>query len=245
MESEPSLSEGTITEAESSAGVRVGIARLGDILQAPSHQAVSLDDRHQALSLWDGTALMPWPEQPRSVLVLAMHHPASEPALDWWQGNNTEGNRRLRALSESLKGWLRDEHNLGALPLPYHARRGGLFLKDAAVLAGLGIVGRNNLLLTPAWGPQVRLRCMLIQGDLQPTGPLAGFSPCETCDAPCQDACPQGAFQQGVYAREHCTIQMDLDQANARPEGARDEMGRKRLVTKYCRACELACPIGR
>lgn len=214
-------------------------------MQGPSHQVMALEDGHQALSLWDGTALMPWPEQPRSVLVLSLWHPASEPALDWWQRDNTAGNRRLQALSESLKGWLREEHSLGALPLPYHVSRGGLYLKDAAVLAGLGIVGRNNLLLTPEWGPQVRLRCMLIQGDLQPTGPLAGFFPCKGCDAPCQDACPQNAFQRGAFTRERCAIQMDLDEASARPEGTRDDAGRRGLVTRYCRACELACPVGR
>ena len=57
--------------------------------------------------------------------------------------------------------------DVSAYPLPYHVKKGGLFLKDAAVLSGLGIIGKNNLLLHPAWGPRIRLRSILMDGDGQ------------------------------------------------------------------------------
>jgi len=51
-------------------------------------------------------------------------------------------------------------------------------LKDAAVLAGLGCIGKNNLLLTPEYGSRVRLRAFTIDLVLPSTGPLP-FDPCE------------------------------------------------------------------
>ena len=168
----------------------------------------------------------------------------NEPRLDWWERGNTLGNRRLMDISESLKLWLWKEHGRDSLPLPYHVEKGGLFLKDAAVFSGLGIIGRNNLLLHPEWGPRIRLRSLLVEGDLQPTEPLEGFSPCETCDGFCQEACPVNAFPRGNYIRSICRIQIKADVENKVASGESDEGGSPILVIKYCRACELACPVG-
>jgi epoxyqueuosine reductase len=179
------------------------------------------------------------------VLVLGLPHPENDPRLDWWDRGNTNGNRRLMEISGSLKQWLRNEHNLGAQPLPYQVEWGGLFLKDAAVLAGLGIMGRSNLFLHPELGPQIRLRSILIEGDLETTGMVEGFSPCETCPDLCHQACPQNAFSSGVYHRPSCVTQLDTDRANKAPGGEIDENGNPILVIKYCRACELACPVGK
>jgi epoxyqueuosine reductase len=186
-----------------------------------------------------------WPPEARSVLVLGLCHPKKDPRLDWWDRGNTNGNRRLMEISESVKQWLRKEHNLGAYPLPYHVEWGGLFLKDAAVLAGLGIIGKGNLLLHPEWGPRIRLRSLLIEGDLRSNTPIEGFFPCETCDTLCQKVCPRNAFSSGAYHRPSCIAQMDADAANKAPGGEIDEKGKPILVIKYCRACELACPVGK
>ncbi len=123
----------------------------------------------------------------QTVLVLGLYHPEEDPRLDWWEHGDTRGNRRLRKISELLKQWLREEYDLNAYPLPYDVEKGGLFLKDAAVLAGIGIIGRNNLFLYPAWGPRIRLRSILLEGDLPTTEALDGFAPCETCDGFCQN----------------------------------------------------------
>jgi epoxyqueuosine reductase len=117
-------------------------------------------------------------------------------------------------------------------------------LKDAAVLAGLGIVGKSNLLLNPEWGPRIRFRFILIEGDLEPTKPIEGFFPCESCGEICHSACPQDVFSTGVYHRLSCIKQLNADIANKIPDGEVDEDGIPRLVIKYCRACEFACPVG-
>ena len=223
------MSTEIIEKAGSFSGIKAGIARLEDILNAPSYQVVPEGE-------WSE-----WPPDARSVLVLGLSHPEDNPRLDWWDGDNTLGNRRLVEICDSLRQWLKEEHGLSALPLPYHVERGGIFLKDAAVLAGLGIVGRNNLLLNPEWGPRIRFRSILIDEELEPSRPVAGFSPCDSCGEMCHEACPQDAFSTGVYCRPDCIVQMNSDEASKMPDG---ECGISRLVIKYCRACEFACPVG-
>jgi len=237
-----SLSTEIIVKAESFPGIKAGIARLEDILKAPSYQVVP--DGEWSTSLANEGTVTEWPPDAKSVLVLGLYHPEDNPQLDWWDGGNTMGNRRLKEISDSLKQWLKEEHGLSALPLPYHLEWGGLFLKDAAALAGLGIVGRSNLLLNPEWGPRIRFRSILIEGELEPTRPIEGFSPCESCGEICHSACPQNVFSTGVYYRPNCIAQLDADIANKMLDGEVGEDGIPRLVIKYCRACEFACPVG-
>jgi epoxyqueuosine reductase len=150
----------------------------------------------------------------------------------------------LRDISETLQQWFWEEHRLSAYPLPYHVEKGGLFLKDAAVFAGLGIIGRNNLLLHPEWGPRIRLRSILLEGELETTPLIENFSPCETCDRRCHKACPQHAFAAGTYSRSPCLLQMHADEAHKVLGKATDTKDTPRWVTTYCRTCEFACPIG-
>jgi len=66
--------------------------------------------------------------------------------------------------------------------LSYFIERGGIFLKDAAAMAGMGCIGKNNMLVTPEFGPRVRLRAMLAFEALPITEP-ADFDPCHGCAA--------------------------------------------------------------
>ena len=172
-----------------------------------------------------------WPVEAKSTLVLALPHEASDPELDWWDDKKggTPGNRQLIKMAKSLSKCLSEEFNIRVRPLPYHVEKGGIFLKDAAVLAGLGIIGKNNLLITPGFGPRVRLRALFLDLVLESTGPI-DFNPCEACNnMPCRHSCPQNAFRDGSYNRMLCNEQMKRDEAN------------KAIFVKYCRACELAC----
>ncbi|MBW1778349.1 MAG: hypothetical protein JRI76_13925 [Deltaproteobacteria bacterium] len=234
------LTEELIEKAESFPDIQAGIARLADVLQAPSYGVSSTKDTAAAPP--EGDTAVQRPPWAVSVLVLGLSHPPERPELDWWEAGNTAGNRRLKEISEELTRWMKSRFASRALPLPYHVERGGVFLKDAAVISGLGVIGENNLLVNPVWGPRIRLRAVLVEGDLEPTGPLNGFSPCASCEKPCHGACPRIAFGEGVYARKRCGVQMNADVKAARQN---IESGRSSDVPiSYCRECELACPVG-
>jgi len=101
----------------------------------------------------------------------------------------------------------------------------------------------NNLLITPEFGPRVRLRALWIAGKLTVTE-AGKFSPCRACDAPCRDSCPQNAFSTGTYDKSRCMVQMRIDEADAAVAKDDSMFGLISGTIKYCRACEHACPVG-
>jgi len=201
-----------------------GIADADALRASPSHRC---------------TALQTLPESARSVLVLALHHPASQPELDHWGGEGeTRGNLSLIRTAEAIARRAASHLGIRAAPLGYQPER-GTFLKDAAVLAGLGVLGKSNLLITPAYGPRVRLKALALDAELAPTEGPSEFDPCSSCEAPCWAACPQAAFASGKYDRARCRAQMRIDEAT--PLDPADSEG---YNTSYCRLCETACPVG-
>ncbi len=69
--------------------------------------------------------------------------------------------------------------------------------RHAAVMAGLGELGVNNLLLTPQHGPRVRMVALVTDAELEPGEPLAPLL-CrpEKCGYACVKACPAGALSR-------------------------------------------------
>jgi epoxyqueuosine reductase len=179
------------------------------------------------------------------LLVLALAHDEAAPELDWWGGpGGTEGNRRLQEMSAEMRGYLAEERGVRSRILPYHPWKGGILLKNAAALAGLGTIGANNLLITPEYGTRVRLKAMLLEPPMEigvlPRTPVS--SPCDGCPRPCWQACPQNAFVSGAYDRERCVIQMEQDESNM---PVHTDRASGVSYVEYCRACELACPVGK
>ncbi len=102
--------------------------------------------------------------------------------MDWWSGRfDPPGNRILADIARRLCDWIPAAFGVRTFHLPYHIERGGTYLKDAAVVAGLGCIGRNNLLVTRQYGPRVRLRALTLDADLSSTGaPAAAGAPVVT-----------------------------------------------------------------
>ena len=230
-----------IAAAEGRNGIQAGIADIAEVVNAPSSKAIAgkqWQDSHAEQAVT-------WLANAGSLLVLAMHHPEDMPELDWFDRGNTSGNRRLTTISNKLVRWLFETHGIAAQALPYQVEKGGVFLKDAACLAGLGIIGVNNLLITPRWGPRIRLRSVLIQEHLPPTSPLRDFNPCHGCTMPCRAACPEDALSENGYHRPSCMRQLESDREHQIESGSGSGDGSPHRVTAWCRRCEWACPVGR
>lgn len=128
-------------------------------------------------------------------------------------------------------------------------RYGDAYLKHLSVHAGLGVIGRNNLLITPDYGPHIRLRGLLTMAPLVSSKNLIGkFAPCKGCAAPCLKVCPSGAFKSPEKSKEEAskrrnpksgynqTICHEYSLANLKQIGP--------FTYLWCRACEEACPVG-
>jgi len=256
-----------LEEAREFGASLAGIASVEELKTAPSFvvapQMPSYSGVGHKTAPQDGKkpSEVTWSPEAKSIVVIAYHHPDNQPELDYWYGKDSpSGNKKLIAIANALCTWLQETHGVNALNLPYHTEKGGIYLKDAAVLAGLGCVGRNNLLLTPEYGSRVRLRALSVGIDLPPTGPLV-FDPCSDCDAECIANCPQQAFarqlykaaefgreelpgRSGNYSRIACNTQMNADETDATQETVAG-MAEPASIIKYCRRCELFCPVGR
>jgi epoxyqueuosine reductase len=244
-----------------------GVAGIADLRRSPSHEisekmpefngvgTKNVDNRRHGI--------VQWPERAGSAIVIGVAHPPEKPELDWWvtvdSAGNTAGNRQLMKTVSELETYLEKEQGIQCFRLPYHIEHGGVYMKDAAVLAGLGCIGKNNLLITPQYGPRVRLRVMLTDADLPSSG-FIDFNPCEDCHMPCRTSCPQDAFAEqmyskkeygldelpgrsGVYNRFRCNLEMNINNSNFEEVKSGNKNCSGKLV-KYCRECELFCPAG-
>jgi epoxyqueuosine reductase len=261
------VSESIIARARAFGADLAGIANVDDVKQSPSHLISEKIPEYAGVGTTSAAGrrrgIVHWPQGAGSAIVMAMAHPPEKPELDWWitgaSTGNTAGNQLLMSVVDKLADWLEQDLRIRSFKLPYHIEHGGVYMKDAAVTAGLGCVGKNNLLVTPRYGPRQRLRVMLIEPDLPSTGPM-DFDPCFKCPKPCRKACPQHAFSKtvftradcgidalpgrsGVFSRLQCNRQMEIDLAGweAIAIQGQESVGRR---VKYCRECELACPVG-
>ncbi|OQY17768.1 MAG: hypothetical protein B6I35_14115 [Anaerolineaceae bacterium 4572_32.2] len=134
MKSDNKKIEQTIVEKAKELGASLaGIALVKDLRASPSY---AIYDKKPFYEEYKGVE---WRPEHKSILVWALSHPASEPALDWWSmkvKGFTPGNGIMRLQSRKLRIWLGEELGIKALSLPYQIEYGGAFLKDAAHLEG-------------------------------------------------------------------------------------------------------------
>ncbi len=184
----------------------VGIARADDLILAyPPRPA---------------TALLP---TARSVIVMAVAHTLGAvmaPDIMLWTRNKMQTSRILDETAEKM-GRMLEREGFVSLPIssdkpveihkvdPETGKRfrqtrvvGFLSLKHAAVTCGMGVIGRNNLLLTPEFGPHQRLCAIVTEADLMPDVKQVPDL-CKGCDL-CIRACPSGALTQEGYAVDPC-----------------------------------------
>jgi len=264
-----------IDKAKEMGASMAGIANVELLKKSPSHEIIKklgmeIDGINPYREICDFDEIK-WPAEARSALVIAVSHPQDKPELDWWDGlKGTIGNSELIRINRELSAWIEETFNIKAHKLSYFIEKGGIYLKDTAVLAGLGCIGKNNILVTPELGPRVRLRALLLEEDLTPTGPI-DFDPCDGCEEFCRKACPQNAFEKivissaetgfaslpgrnGCYSRSTCMIQSSksgkddedsgIDENKMSPAVDVEDIDNTKNYFETCRLCDLACPVG-
>ena len=155
-------------------------------------------------------------------------------------------NALLDDIATRLSGWLQAN---GAKALPIPASQilceetfvSYLSHKAVGLAAGLGWQGKSLLLVTPRYGPRVRLVTVLTDLDLPPDAPMKNR--CGTCTR-CTDACPAGAIK-GARTDSHFAARseaVDLDACVAQL----NRFAQGQDAYKYlCGVCVTSCPWGR
>jgi epoxyqueuosine reductase len=125
----------------------------------------------------------------------------------------------------------------------------GLPFKPAAALAGLGMQGKNTVLITRDYGPKVRLGAVLTSAELEPDTPFEGDL-CGDCTR-CIRACPTKALKSHEIAVKRCMVYA-LESPESGDVDADVRDATHKLILRptqgsfvECTRCLDACPIGR
>lgn len=155
-------------------------------------------------------------------------------------------NALLDQITFRLTGWIQAR---GFRALPIHASQqigekrwyAALSHKAVARGAGLGWIGENLLLITPQYGPRVRLATVLTDMPLSAGSPIP--SACGGCRA-CIAACPANALRGLAGADYPESREQALDTAAC--AGRLDFFQHEPTVRQpICGLCVQACPYGK
>ena len=144
-----------------------------------------------------------------------------------------QANIALDQIAFRIAGFIQSK-GYRTLPVPasqiidWEKQKGHLSHKKIGNLAGLGFIGRNNLLVNPVLGARFRLVSVLTDIPLDTAKPLN--DDCGSCRA-CIDACPAGAIKERPEDFDHIKCYEKLK-----------EFRNKKIVDQFiCGVCVKAC----
>jgi len=189
------------------------------------------------------TDMMP---EAKSVIVLARKFLSGPTNSKHWTSYTAvhDGNiARLDNDAYCISRYIEENYRANTLPVPamtpyFHwdeqkqYAAGDLSHKHAAVAAGLGVIGKNSLLITPQYGNKVNLVSIITELELEPDALLSK----ELCPAGCRlciDSCPASAIHGDCTinqssCRNHCWTKL--------PRG---------FSVLQCWECRGCCPANR
>lgn len=182
----------------------------------------------------------------RSVLVCM--HATLDDAYDYEMFIEYDGRRKwhkpIYTLLESLAFRLAEAlraRGLQTMALTYEDSLALIDLKRAAVEAGLGLLGKNNVVVTRRYGPRVRFGAVFVDAEWPADGKLLDYF-CSSCTL-CWKACPTKALGPWGFLRERCIAEFAPAPAMA---ALQDQMEHHPTphTRLQCTACLTACPIG-
>jgi len=172
-------------------------------------------------------------DSPRSVIIIGIY--LYDIILDAWTQEQSTGKsfHYLDSVIENrlhlIKDFLSKRSYISKI-IPYNP---GLFLKDSAALAGIGPIGKNNLIISDEFGSQIRLRALVTDAPLEFGDPIYESKYCEGCSK-CVDACPANALTDSKYNKEAC---LSYNLENLR------KLSKNTVI--WCNICIESCPIGK
>lgn len=210
---------------------RMGVCGVGGFAGARARVAAQppLAERRQLR--FDPAQECPWAT---ALLVLLWPYaPAALPQgdgvfIDSYYAASNAAYHAARRLEELLRG----EGCRAQANVPFPA-------KEAAVRAGLGVIGKSSLLITPEYGTRVVIILLATDALCAGTDLPEAQASCLGCGR-CARACPTGAIgADGMTHPEKCLRNFMMEGAVV-PEEVRPLMGMKLLG---CDACQRACPL--
>lgn len=112
--------------------------------------------------------------------------------------------------------------------------------RECAWLAGLGLRGRNGLVILPPYGSWVFLGTILTSLPL--STPSEPASPCMSCGA-CAAVCPGGALQSASFSEKQCLSA--LTQAKGTLTLEQEALLAAHPLVWGCDLCQQVCPYNR
>lgn len=106
--------------------------------------------------------------------------------------------------------------------------KGLMSMRHAAVLSGLGSIGKNSLLINPQYGTALTVGAILLDVNL-PSDDLCESLCLERCKK-CVESCPAGAIENGTVNQMACR----------RNTFGKTERG---FDTVDCNNCRIVCPL--
>jgi epoxyqueuosine reductase len=165
----------------------------------------------------------------------------------------------LDGLALELSTWL-EKQGQPAVPVPSYAPLsfhdgtfwGLLSLKHAAVAAGLGSLGRNELVYHPEYGSMLRFGAVVTAAGLE-GDPVREADPCPPHCHACRERCPVQAWGDDDFQRRACTSHAITHTIYRL--ALRDEEGLRDIETVIntagynywikCAECQASCPLNR
>jgi epoxyqueuosine reductase len=118
---------------------------------------------------------------------------------------------------------------------------GSISHKAVARLAGIGWQGKSLLIVSPQYGPRIRLATLLTDMPLSPDAPLQNR--CGTCRK-CAEACPASAIRN-ISTRDRYETREDALHLNRCVEQTLRFKARPGIGAQVCGVCVKVCPFGR
>ena len=169
----------------------------------------------------------------KSIIIIGVH--LYDIILDAWSENQGSG-KSFHFLDSILENYCNhikhflEQFNYQAEIITYTP---GIYLKDAAALAGIGPIGKNNLIITSEFGSQVRLRAIATTAPLKNGEPITESHYCKECNL-CINSCPAGAINEQGYSKSRCLL---FNLSNLKKLS--------KYTSIWCNVCIEVCPISK